>query len=122
MPAKLTHFAINADNVDRARTFYETALELRFDAWGPPKFYRTQDAGEGITGALQQRREIVSGKPITGFENTFAVSEIGATLDAVVKAGGRAVSEPFAIPGVGTLAFCEDTEGNVFGVMQYDSR
>jgi predicted enzyme related to lactoylglutathione lyase len=26
-----------------------------------------------------------------------------------------------AIPGVGYLAYCSDTEGNVFGVMQADN-
>ena len=27
-----------------------------------------------------------------------------------------------AIPGVGYFAYCEDTEGNVFGVMQNDTK
>jgi predicted enzyme related to lactoylglutathione lyase len=48
------------------------------------------------------------------------VEDLGATLDAVRAAGGTVVMEPVTIPTVGDLAFVEDTEGNVVGVMRDD--
>ena len=40
---------------------------------------------------------------------------------AAVKANGGVLLEgPMPIPGVGYLAYCRDTEGNVFGLMQDD--
>ena len=32
------HFAINADDMARARTFYERLFGWTFEAWGPPGF------------------------------------------------------------------------------------
>jgi len=35
----IRHFAIGADDLDRARAFYESVFGWRFEAWGPPGFY-----------------------------------------------------------------------------------
>ena len=32
----LAHFSINADDVDRARVFYEKVFGWKSSAWGPP--------------------------------------------------------------------------------------
>jgi predicted enzyme related to lactoylglutathione lyase len=42
MPAKLCHFAINADDVQRARRFYESVFDWTFEPWGPPNFYQVK--------------------------------------------------------------------------------
>jgi len=34
--------------------------------------------------------------------------------------GGSQVVPKMPIPGVGWLAYCKDTEGNIFGLMQAD--
>ena len=38
-------FAINADDVPRARNFYETVFGWGFEPWGPPGFYLIATAG-----------------------------------------------------------------------------
>ncbi len=38
----------------------------------------------------------------------------------VKSAGGTMVDPKHAVPGVGWLAYCTDTEGNEFGIMQPD--
>jgi hypothetical protein len=40
---------------------------------------------------------------------------------AVVEAEGTVLTEKTAIPGVGYFAYCRDTEGNVFGILESDS-
>ena len=42
MPATLRHFAINADDVQRAKAFYEKVFGWAFNPWGPPNFYRDE--------------------------------------------------------------------------------
>jgi len=39
----------------------------------------------------------------------------------ITKNGGKVAVAKMPIPGVGYLAYCTDTEGNVFGVMQPDA-
>lgn len=114
----MAHFAINADDVERARTFYEKVFGWTMQAWGPPGFYQIE--GAGLMGALQKRRELAAGQRTVGFECTLAVDSIDATESAVKAAGGKVVMERSVIVGVGTLMFFEDPEGNVFGAMQYD--
>ncbi len=117
MPNQLVHFAIDADDVDRARNFYTAAFAWAFEPWGPPGFYLIDKAG--IKGALQQRQgPAVPG--IKGFECTIAVSDLDASCRAIATAGGELIGEPFAIPSVGTLAKFRDTEGNEAIIMQYE--
>ena len=123
MPNNVKHFSINADDVPRARRFYEKAFGWKFEPWGPPNFYLIKtgtDKEPGLEGALQGRREIVAGKPMFGFECTLGVLSIDETLAAVEANGGKIVMPKFHIPTVGTLIFFEDTEGNVVGAMQYE--
>jgi uncharacterized protein len=120
MPAQFRHFAINADDVQRARQFYETVFKWTFTPWGPPNFYQVRNAGTGLMGALQERRELVAGQPANTFEPSFAVEDLTATLAAVVAAGGKVVMPRTRIEGVGELIYFQDPEGNLVGAMQYD--
>ncbi len=123
MPNNVKHFAVHADDVNRARKFYEQAFGWQFTEWGPPGFFLIKtgtDADPGVQGALQGRREVVAGKPTYGFECTLGVENIDETVKAVEAGGGKIVMPKFHIPGVGTLIFFEDTEGNVVGAMQYE--
>jgi predicted enzyme related to lactoylglutathione lyase len=120
MPATLRHFAINADDVQRAKHFYESVFGWTFDPWGPPNFYQVKNAGSGFLGALQERRELVPGAVMRGYEVSMGVADIRATMAAVEAGGGRIVMQPFRIEGVGELIYFEDTEGNLVGAMQYD--
>ena len=114
------HFEIPADQPDRAIGFYEKVFGWKFTAWGPPGFYQIE--GAGIRGALQKRRELVSGQRTIGFECTIGVESIDATEAAVLAAGGKILLPRSVIPGVGTLMFFADPDGNPFGAMQYDTR
>lgn len=120
MSARLRHFAINADDVDRARGFYGKVSGWGFTPWGPPGFYHVDGAGEGLSGSLQGRHE-VNGEKMPGMELSFAVDDIAQTVAAVEGNGGTILMQPFHIEGVGHLIFFRDTEGNVAGAMQYEA-
>ena len=120
MPATFRHFAINADDVQRAKAFYEAVFGWTFDPWGPPDFYQIKNAGQGFLGALQGRRELEPGVVMRGFEASMGVEDLAATIAAVEAAGGTIVMQPVKIPGVGELIYFKDPEGNFVGVMQYE--
>jgi len=120
MGARFRHLAINADDVQRAKAFYESVFGWRFEPWGPPNYYQVKNAGEGFLGALQERRELKPGAKMLGFEATMDVEDIQATIAAVEAAGGRVLMRPTYIEDVGKLIYFEDTEGNLVGAMEYD--
>lgn len=119
MTGTLRHFSINADDLARARAFYETVFGWTFEPWGPPGFYVTGTSGRGPTGSLQGRRS-VAGVPMPGLEITFAVDDIKATVSAIEAQGGRILMPPSRIETVGVVSYFQDTEGNVAGACQYD--
>lgn len=120
MPDPFRHFAINCDDVERAKRFYESVFGWKFAPWGPPGFFHGENAG--VMAAIQPRRELVPGVRMTGFECTFGVEDIDATLAAIERMGGRIVMPKVTIPTVGTLVFFQDPEGNLAGAMQYEQR
>ncbi|MGH3881420.1 MAG: VOC family protein [Actinophytocola sp.] len=121
MNGELAHFALNADDVEATKRFYEEVFGWRFEPWGPPDFFHIEtDAGTGPRGALQRRRELVPGTRTVGFECTVTVSDVDAVAKAAVAAGGRVVMARSTISGVGDLVFVADPSGNVVGAMRYD--
>ena len=114
-------FAINADDVARAKAFYERVFGWTFEPWGPPDFYVVRNAGATFNGGLQGRRELKPGVPTRGLEISFGVADIGAFVRALEAAGGRMAMQPVKVGGVGTLGYFADTEGNVIGVCQYEN-
>lgn len=120
MPATFRHFAINADDVPRAKRFYEDVFGWNFNPWGPPNYYQIKNAGTGLLGALQGRRTLPSAPPATSFETSFGVTDLKATIAAIEAGGGKILMQPYRIHGVGELIYFEDTEGNLVGAMQYD--
>jgi uncharacterized protein len=124
MPANLAAFAIHADNVSRARAFYEAVFGWQFEPWGPPDFYLihtgTPDS-PGVLGLLQQRAQPRTGTGLNGLECTFAVDDVDAIAAAVTTHGGRVTMPPAPIPTVGVLIRFLDTEGNDIGAMRYET-
>ncbi len=120
MPNDIAHFAIHADDCQRAKAFYENVFGWTFEPWGPPEFWRIHTSpGAAVHGALQKRREPVTGAGMIGYECSISVTEVEAIAAAIAEHGGTVTMAPFLIEGVGTLVMFRDTEGNVAGAMQY---
>ena len=115
---RVVHFEIGADDPERARAFYEDVFAWNFVKWGGIDDYWLVQTGSdeepGINGGLFVR------KGAAGHVNTIAVPEIDEYLEKVEASGGEVVTPKRALPGVGWLAYCRDTEGSVFGLMQTD--
>src|SRR5579884_2883738 len=105
---QIAHYAINADDLDRARGFYANVFGWKFQAWGPPGFYMI-DAGDTLAvplrGSLQKRRELVKGARMTGFECTISVPDIDAAAKAIEANGGSIVMPVCTLAGIGRLLF-----------------
>jgi uncharacterized protein len=125
MPNNVSAFSVNADDVSRARRFYEKTFDWRFEPWGPPNFYLIHTGDErspGVQGLMQERRELVKGVRMVGYECTIAVDDLDATIRSITANGGTLATAKFKIPTVGTCVYFTDTEGNVVGAIQQSDK
>ena len=118
----LAHFAINTDDVESTRAFYQSVFGWKFNPYGPPGFYQIDTGSEPVTliGALQQRRALVPGAQTRGFECTIAVASLNHTESLLRKHAANIVLERSTIPHVGHLLFFEDPGGNFVGAIEFD--
>jgi len=117
---RVVHFEINADKPERAAAFYKKVFGWKVKKWGDTMPYwlvTTGKKGEmGINGGIMNRMK----KETT--VNTVGVKSLDQYLKKVVKAGGKQATPKNAIPGYGWFAYCKDSEGNLFGLMQPDMK
>jgi len=116
---RVIHFEIPVSEPDRAAAFYQRVFGWKFDKWdGPIEYWMVNTGAEGapgINGGMLKRGDV------TTTTNTVGVDSVDASVAAVKKAGGKLITPKTPIPGVGYFAYCEDTEGNLFGVLQADA-
>lgn len=121
MANNVVFFAVHADDLARARKFYDRVFQWKFEPWGPPDFFLVKTEGkdgQAIDGAMHKRHEVVPGEKMRGFECTIAVEDIDATAKAVLANGGEIIHPKFEIPTVGWILKFRDSEGNVVNAKQ----
>ncbi|HKR01746.1 MAG TPA: VOC family protein [Pyrinomonadaceae bacterium] len=115
---RVVHFEISADEPERAVKFYENVFGWNTQKWGGPKDYWLVTTGAeeepGINGGVFKREGPVN------YVNTIEVPSVEDFAAKVTEHGGKVVVPKMAIPGVGHLVYCQDTESNVFGILQPD--
>jgi predicted enzyme related to lactoylglutathione lyase len=115
-------FTVHADNVRRARRFYEKVFGWEFREFGPPDFslISTGIKGQpGIRGALHERHELVPGIKTICFECAITVADVDATAAAVQAHGGKLIMPKCEILSLGELIKFQDPEGNVVDAMRF---
>lgn len=116
---RVVHFEFAAEDPERAAGFYRQVFGWEIKKWSGPQDYwlvTTGPEGEpGINGGILRHKE---GGPRT--MNTIAVASVDEAAEKVVRGGGKVVLPKMVIPGVGYQAYCQDTEGVIFGIHQFD--
>jgi len=122
MTPRLTHFAINTDDVEATQAFYADVFGWSFQEYGPPGFVQIVDeVGGDPIGSIQQRRQLLADEPTRGFECSFGVDDVHDVRGRVIDAGGTILMEPSTIPGVGHLLAFQDPGGHPVLAMEYDA-
>jgi predicted enzyme related to lactoylglutathione lyase len=116
---RVVHFEIHADQPERAATFYNDVFGWQISKWEGSEDYWLIKTGEedepGINGGLMKRQH-----PSASTINSIDVPSVDDFVAKITHNGGTVVMPKMPIPGVGYLAYCQDTEGNTFGVFQTD--
>ena len=117
---RVVHFEIPVDNPERVLKFYKDVFGWTFQKWDGPQEYWLVTTGPneepGINGGIMRRQ-----KGNAGPVNTVAVASLDKALATIEKVGGKTVVPKMSITGVGYVAYCEDPDGNIFGVHEADA-
>jgi predicted enzyme related to lactoylglutathione lyase len=126
--ARVVHFEIQVDDVERAKQFYASAFEWSFVDYGhvagsPYWGVLTGPADQpGIDGGLLVRpaSSPAVGQGTNAFVCTVQVEDYDATERAILDAGGQVALPKQALTGMAWQGYYLDTEGNTFGIHQPD--
>ncbi len=121
----VVHFEIPANDVKRAKNFYEKTFGWKIKEWKDPsgkmKFQyfgvhtRKKPKDMGIDGGLMKRS--MPNQPLTIY---MTVKSIDKSLATVVKNGGK-ICMPKTDIGAGSIACFLDPEGNMIGLHQMNA-
>jgi predicted enzyme related to lactoylglutathione lyase len=116
----IVHFDVPAEDIERAKNFYSALFDWRFESF-PEMQYNlitttNLDGTPGVGGGMGKRMD-----PSQRIMNYFGVPSIEAAMKKVKSLGGSIITGKMAVPGMGYLANCMDTEGNAFGLWEADT-
>ncbi len=119
------HFEIHVDDPGRAAEFYKNVFGWEFKKWEEQEYWLIM-TGEGDTpgidgGMVRRKGLIIEGAPVNASVLSMDVLDINETIGLVNEFGGKVVVPVMVVAEVGWVAYCEDTEGNIFGIMQNDT-
>ncbi|HEX8946897.1 MAG TPA: VOC family protein [Candidatus Paceibacterota bacterium] len=119
------HFEIQADDVERAKKFYEGALgwtieKAQMSGDGMDYWMIMTGEGPGINGGLYNRAD--NERKFQSFDCTILVDDIDSVIAAIKANGGKIQpwegKEKWEMKGLGWFSRAQDTEGNIFGLLQ----
>lgn len=126
-PNPVVHFEMPYEDRDRAGKFYAEAFGWGNQKYGPEmQNYMVMMTQEMDANNMPKEKGMINGgmyqKPNdpSGQYPSFviAVEDMAAAIERIKAAGGKNVSEPMDIPGVGAYATFVDTEGNRLSIMK----
>ncbi len=120
--ATIVHFDVPAEDMKRAKEFYEKLFGWKIDGVpGPMEYFNiatTDDEGKpGLGGGMGPKQPGSSG--ITNFVGVPSVDEY---MKKVEELGGKIIMPKMSVPGFGFLAVFLDTEGNSMGLWETDPK
>ena len=114
----IVHFDISADKIERAKNFYNKLFGWKIEkSPGPIEYYlietRTSKGEISITGGIAKRE-----KDYQKITNFIEVPSIDESIANIKMLGGKIIEPKTAIPTVGYIAGCLDTEDNILGIIE----
>jgi uncharacterized protein len=113
------HFEICADDVKRAMKFYSRIFDWTIEKVDGEDYWSISGGNHEeefpITGGLMERADSLDSTLLT-----FEVDSLDDFARKITEAGGKIVTPKLSIAGLGDIQYCRDTEGNSFGIVEYE--
>ena len=122
--AKVVHFEVPADNMERAKKFYADVFGWEMPALDPVMKYQSVYTTKIDEKRMPMEPGAINGgiiprqAPMKYPVITLQVDEIDAALESVEQNGGKVTMQKTPAGTMGFLAYFEDSEGNVMGLWQ----
>ena len=126
----IVHFEIPSDDIERSKKFYNDLFGWKFDKFPSPPdseampqemeywiISTVDDKGNNALNGGMMKRQSPQQQGITNFFDVKSVQEYSARVEHL---GGKVISPKMAVPGMGYMAICTDTENNGFGIYEAD--
>jgi predicted enzyme related to lactoylglutathione lyase len=120
---KVVHFEIPADNVERPKKFYKETFDwkiipvpqMNYTLLGTVEVDQNNMPKEScaINGGMMERSLGIAGPVLT-----INVDNIDSSIDKIKNQGGKIIQGKMEVPTVGFIAYFQDTEGNILGLIQ----
>jgi predicted enzyme related to lactoylglutathione lyase len=126
----IVHFEIPADDIERSRKFYTDLFGWKIEKWpgtdsgsssssssSDMEYWiitTTDEKGEKALGGGMMKRQGPQ-QPIINYIDVKSVDEYSSKVQQL---GGKVHVSKMAVPGMGYLAVCLDTENNAFGIWE----
>ena len=112
--ARITHVEFPADDVERAKRFYEAVAGWEFQAMEGFTDYELFSTDEQTGGAIGGRGTSTG----TSVRIFITVPDLERARDAATANGGTIVEDITDVPGQGRYVVVRDTEGNEIALWQ----
>ena len=121
----IVYFQIPSDDIERSKKFYNQLFGWQIDKSSEantPKGMEnwsvttTDHNGKEALGGGMSKRQMPQ-QQITNFIDVKSVDEYSSKVE---RLGGKVISPKMAVPGMGYMAVCTDTENNGFGIFEKD--
>jgi len=130
---RVIHFEIQAEQPERAAKFYREVFGWKIEEMTVPgveikeenRYWVVTTGKEkepGINGGilLRQGPPLTEGQPVNAYVCTIGVASLEKSVNKALKAGATIALPEMPVKGIGWLAYCKDTECNIFGMLQED--
>lgn len=120
---KVVHFEIPADNLARAKKFYNTVFGWNMNEMPEMEYVMVGTAESNENGMPKEPGAINGGMlerqdPVKSIVVTIDVKDIDQAATMIEKNGGKIVRSKMPVGDMGFAAYFKDSEGNVVGLWQ----
>jgi predicted enzyme related to lactoylglutathione lyase len=116
--SNVIHFEICVDDLQEAVGFYSNVFGWKIERADDSDYWFITTGSEedpGITGGLMNRLD--DWNPTV---NTIEVQSLDSVAKKITRAGGKVLAPKISIARTGYVQYCQDLEGNIFGIMEFD--
>ena len=123
----IVHFEIPSDNVERSKRFFNELFGWNIEKvpadklpegveyWGITT--KDHEGKNAVNGGMMKRMKAEQ----QGILNYVDVKSVEESSIKAQQLGGKVIMPKMAVPGMGYMAVCLDTENNTFGLWQSDT-